>query len=321
MTRDAAELIGLYLDEMLTADEMAELGTWIQATPENSKRLADAVLLHDRLRNELRAQTALEGAAGLPVVARRPRRSLLRWIGLSLSLACVGLLFWRGLGGTPASAAVGELNRLIAASAGDLARTYRITVEAVSEPPPRKGPPLAELGRPPKPPMDGAVLHVRGGHQFVLIRYTEAGDRFITGCNGKTSWAVRPDGAARVSHDLTRFNRDVPGHEHAMPLDDLQACLISLRDAYEISVSDASRQEGELRHLIATRGRKQRGPDRVELTYIPATGEIREIRFVGMPYGPEKLTLQMALQPAADLDPDFFNHTAHHSSDRQVIEE
>ncbi len=71
---------------------------------------------------------------------------------------------------------------------------------------------------------------------FVLQRKLDNEQQFVTGSNGKVSWAVRPDGAVRVSSDLTRFNRDVPGHEHDMPLSNLHDGLEQLQTAYDVQV-------------------------------------------------------------------------------------
>jgi hypothetical protein len=237
-------------------------------------------------------------------------------------------VLWKGFGETSASAAVVELNRIIAANAQPTDRTYQITLEEAALSP-RRGerPESPERGRPPKPPMEGAVLHVRGGGQFVLVRKTAEGLPFVTGSNGQTSWAVRPDGPVRFSSDLTRFCHDLPGHEHSMPLINIRDGLERLRDAFDVQLlpvengDEANVDDEPSRLIVAVKKRGFRGPQRVEVTYSVRSGLIRQMRFVEMPYGPERLTLRMTLVEEQDLGAKFFDHESHHGSDRVVEEE
>lgn len=335
MTLDPQSLIDGYLDETLSSEEHVVFTQWLHEAPQHRQQFAEAVLLHDRLRGELLAISAMTPESRpTPSVftLSRPRRrmgSVAAFFGTVCSIAVVIAVLWRGLGDTPASAAVIEIKRLIAASAQAPDRTYQISVEEVAMPRERgdrSQPP--DSGRPPKPPLDGAVLHVRGGNQFVLIRTTPAGLPFVTGSNGRTSWAVRPDGPVRVSSDLTRFNRDLPGHESAMPLINIEDGLEQLRAAYDVQLLpiengefDARSEDEPLRLLVAVKKKGFRGPRRVEITYAVATGQIRQMRFVEMPYGPERLTLRLTLVQERNLDALFFDHDSHHTPDRTVEKE
>jgi hypothetical protein len=229
------------------------------------------------------------------------------------------------IGKTPAVAST-ELKRLIAAQETELDRTYRIAVEDAPTPG-RKRQPVVNDNRPPKPPLDGALLHVRKGNQFVLIRQMAGGRQFVTGCNSRTSWAVRPDGPVRVSADLTRFNRDLPGHEHDFPLIQIERGLAQLQDAYDIQLlpiensDDSAAEDLPTRLLVAVKKRGHRGPQRVEITYAVRTGKIRQLRFIEMPYGPEHLTVRLTQEEERPLGPAFFDHQSHHASDRVVEEE
>ena len=53
MTEAAVFLIDGYLDDVLTIEQHEELSAWIRASPENVRTFAAAVMLHDRLRNEM----------------------------------------------------------------------------------------------------------------------------------------------------------------------------------------------------------------------------------------------------------------------------
>lgn len=339
MTNDPRQLIDGYLDETLSSDEHELLNRWLKASPENAQQLAQATLLHDRLRSE---HLALDAA---PEISRRARAPvhlvelsrtgasalrLSRWATSAAIVAAMLLVavLWKGFGESSASAAVVELNRIIAASAQPSDRTYQITLEEAALPlRQRERSESPESSRPPKPPMEGAVLHVRGGGQFVLVRKTADGRPFVTGSNGRTSWAVRPDGPVRFSSDLTRFNRDLPGHEHSMPLSDIHDGLEHLRDAFDVQLlpiesgDEANVDDEPSRLIVAVKKRGVRGPKRVEVTYSVRSGLIRQMRFVEMPYGPERLTLRMTLVEEQPMGANFFDHESHHDLGREVIEE
>ena len=335
MTLDPYTLVGGYLDETLSPEEHAALTQWLQETPQHRQQFAEAVFLHDRLRGELLAISATTPDSCLDqnvVSHSRLRRRMgltAAFYGVFSSLAILMAVLWRGIGDTPAAAAVIELNRLIVATAHATDQTYQISVEDVALPRNQGDrPQTPDPGRPPKPPLDGAVLHVRGRNQFILIRTTASGQPFITGCNGLTSWAVRPDGPVRVSSDLTRFNRDLPGHESAMSLMNIEDGLEQLRAAYDIQLLPIEIEEFDdrsehtlLRLLVAVKKKGFRGPRRVEITYAVATGQIRQMRFIEMPYGPERLTLRLTLVEERDLGALFFDHASHHAPERTVEKE
>lgn len=337
---NAETLMDGYLDETLSPEECVAFAQWLQESPQNRERFADTVLLHDRLRGEYLAMAALtpekQPEVLFPqatetsrfVMPRQRVRSFAAVLGIVCGIVIMAVL-WKGLGETPAAAAVVELNRLIAVSTHATDRTYQIAVEGIALPAKHDhSRTTPEFGRPPKPPLDGAVLHVRGGQQFVLIRTTLEGLPFVTGSNGQTSWAVRPDGSVRVSADLNRFNRDLPGHESSIPLINIEDGLAKLRKSYEVQLlpiesndGDARPADSPLRLLVAVKKRGVRGPRRVEITYAVTTGQIQQMRFIEMPYGPERLTLRLTLVEERDLGSRFFDHDSHHPSDRTVEEE
>ena len=328
------------IDGQLTTDESRELNSLMQADGRNLENVVDHLLLHSLLSDDLGSESLsalVDLVADGPVVSdktksRKAVAGMLRWFGVTVATACsllLGTMFvWHMLGQTTASAAVTELNRIIAVTTKPGDRTYQITVEEAISPQRRgqraESPP--DHGRPPKPPMDGAILHVRGGYQFVLMRMTQDGLPFVTGCNGQASWAVRPDGAVRVSSDLARFSHDLPGHEHSMPLSNIHDGLERLREAYEVQLLPVEEQEDKSslddepsRLLVAVKKRSYRGPKRVELTYSVRSGLIRQMRFVEMPYGPQRLTLRMTLvEEGKQLGETYFDHASHHAADRVI---
>ncbi len=339
MSTDGGSLMDGYLDDVLTPEQHQKLSAWINASPENARTFAAAAMLHDRMRNELILSGERQGvsppsalvnsrrADALPLAFQtttmhrhRTVRSLVALLSTVSLIGVAVVLFWQSFGDNPASAAVYELERLIATNANTMDRTYRISVEETVVSSRVHGRRTPEDDRPPKAPLDDAMLYVRDGRQFVLERSTENG-LFVTGSNGKVSWAVRPDGPVRYSTDLSQFNRDLPGHEHEMPLVNIHDGLERLHLAYDVRLlplEDSGGAEPATRLLVAVRHRKERGPKRVEISYQVASGLIRQMRFIEMPYGPDLLTLRLTLLSEASLNERFFDHESHHEANRRV---
>ena len=363
MKVEQSDLISRYLDDGLSPDEHRLLEELLRHSPDCAREFARLALMHDRLHAELiatslgveslsghspliaartEAGASVEMSADAPIESmagrsfseisfssRRTTR-VLAFVSAMAATSLVVVAIWFGSGGASLSAAA-ELDRLIASQHSGIDRTYAIVVEETAVPRSKKEMRVdegrVEEGRPPKPPIDGSLLHVRKGNQFVLIRQTPDGQPFITGCDETTSWAVRPDGPVRVSQDRTRFNRDLPGHEHGIPLFEIEQGLEQVRYAYEIQLLPEPSDEDlnafalRTRVLVATKKRGHRGPQRVEITYEVGTGMIRQMRFVEMPYGPERLTLRLTLAEERSLGADFFRHQSHHDPERVVEEE
>ncbi|MFO0923355.1 MAG: hypothetical protein U0905_12795 [Pirellulales bacterium] len=326
------EFIDGYLDDMLTEEQHALLCNWIKADPKNARQFAEAVKLHDQLRNavcmELSEQHSVrrEGAKATSSWGSRSIFSTSLWsTAASIAVLMVGIgILWFGSGPSTASAAFRELDRIIISNVHSTDRTYQLVVEDIVTPTRRGNRPEDSEQRPTKPPLDGAVLHVREGQQFVLIRKTSEGLPFITGSNGKQSWAVNTRGPVRVSSDIRHFDRDLPGHETSVPLTNLQEGLERLKKSYDLQFSTVGPEEYEMqdrenvRLLMAVKKPKERGPQRVEIAYDSKSGHILHMRFIQMPYGPERLDLRMLLVDENALPLDFFEHTSHHASDRKV---
>ncbi len=326
------ELIDGYLDDVLTSDQQTELSAWIKADPENARIFAEAMLLHDRLRNTL-GTAETPDAIHPSLTVESPRG----WLGdswlmssLARTTAATAVLIlglatlWFSIGTQTASAAIRELDRIIVNSMKSKDRTFNIVVEDITTD--RRGNRSArpESQRPPKPPLDGATLYVRSGNQFVLLRKTLESVPFITGSNGQQSWSVNPRGPVKVSDDVNEFNRDLPGHETSVPLTNLHEGLQQLKRAYDLTFSALGPEEyqagdgHEARQLIAVKKPKERGPQRVEIVYDATTGGILRMRFVQMPYGPDRLDLRLSLVSEEELSSDFFEHTSHHTPDRRI---
>ncbi|MCY2981727.1 MAG: hypothetical protein NTU79_23965 [Planctomycetota bacterium] len=332
---DPCELIDGYLDDALTADQQEELSTWIKVHPDHARTFAEAMLLHDRLRNTLAAyETPVAMHRSSTIESRRGGLGgswLMSSVARTTAAAAVLILglatLWFSIGTQTASAAIRELDRIIVNSMRSKDRTFEIVVEDITTERRGKRSAMPESQRPPKPPLDGAALYVRSGNQFVLVRKTQEGLPFVTGSNGQQSWAINTRGPVRVSADVHCFDHDLPGHETSVPLTNLHEGLQQLKVAYELTFSALGPEEyetgdgHEARLLIAVKKRKERGPQRVEIVYDAISGGILRMRFVQMPYGPDFLDLRLSLVSQDELSSDFFEHTSHHVPDRKIEEE
>jgi hypothetical protein len=56
----------------------------------------------------------------------------------------------------------------------------------------------------------------------------------------------------------------------------------------------------------------------VEIVYDGITAGILQMRFVQMPYGPDRLDLRLSPVSEDELLPDFFEHARQHLPDRKI---
>ncbi|MCO8123929.1 hypothetical protein NHH03_19445 [Stieleria sp. TO1_6] len=327
MNPDDQALIHGHLDGTLTREQQTQFNEWIKADPTNARQFASYMMLHDRLRSEFVASENSELHAVLP---GKPQSN--RWNRRSFALVCTACavlltvsLLLQSVDAPLASAAMIELNRIIKANDLPGDRSFVISVLNVVIPPKHQDPNSPERRRPPKPSLDGAVLDVRGSDQFVLKRNTSPGEFFVTGRNETTSWAVRPDGPVRYSDDLTRFARDLPGHEDGLPINNLHDGLEALRTAYHVELlprknpDPTTDRDGETyRRMVAVKKPGFRGASRVQIRYAESSGKIHEMRFEKMSYGPEQITLTMTATHEQTLPNNHFDHSAHHGPERVV---
>jgi hypothetical protein len=323
-----------YLDDTLSEEQHAELQHWLADCPGAMRRLVEWSLLHDAMHHAVTAERfsppspTLSNPTGSPAAResdRHPdrqrswplgsRTALSRPLSWALA-ACAGALvlswFWISTTTTRASSAFRDLTR-IQERVRRSDCTYEISVERAIESSRRDRQRLPESTRPPKPPLDGAILHVRDQSHFVLVRQSDGRYPFITGCNGTSSWSVRPDGSIKTSRDPDEFQRDLPGHETGIPLNHLEDGLENLKKNYELEFSSLGPEEfdathaGQYRVLIAIKKPKQRGPQRVEIVYEADTGRIEHMRFVQMPYGPQRLDLRLTQIAESPFEDGFFH--------------
>ena len=321
MSAPATDLIHAYLDETLTAEQHVELANWIKASPEHARQFSETVLLHDRLRAEMLAGDMLENQHAVFANRRSSERMWVRRVVALSSALCLtlvlGLIFWQSVS-SPVLAASDELQRIIQASEAALDRTYAVT--ALGEDVDSES--LASTVRGAKPSVDGALLHVRGPNQYVLVRYFADGTEFITGSDGTTAWSVPPRGRVRVSSDATRFRGAVPGQQHAIPFIDMRNSLRQLQESYELDLSPGTTPEGWRRMNATRRATATGGPKQVTPWYDVQSGTIHRMLLERLPQargGPRNVLLE--LTDERDLGPAYFEHTSHHDTNREVIEE
>lgn len=318
MTDRIDDLIHGYLDETLTDSEHDELATQIKSDPQVARRLVAVAFLHDRLRNLVSLYQDEQTPPALNPVnssVSRTRRSVLSLVTAACLLLGAGLIFWK-VGSTPAIAAAAELQRIIEANATLESRTYRISSLDSSE-----DEALSVRGGQ-KPPLDGALLHVRGSDEYVLERFFSDGTRFITGSDGQTAWAIPPRGRVRVSRDPDRFRGAVPGQQHSIPFIDMRASLEQLADAYELRVDQTIAEDGTRQLEAVRRADASGGPKEVTIWYDAESGVIQRMQLSRLPRnqgGPRSVVLELVEQQ--ELNDEFFQHSSYHSPDREVIED
>lgn len=320
MSFDPLLLINRYFDGDLSQEELQHLETALNSSDELRKAFVQVALIHEKLSQEL-APLGFESSAPESQRSHHPERYT-RWRSTIIFLATSVLLMigvFLVLNRNPLSASQ-EITRLIQSlSIGD--RLYRIDVEQIALPS-QKQLERYDSSRPPKPSLDGARLYLRRADQFVLKRYSGSKSVFITGSDGQIGWAIALDGSIRISNDAYEFSRDLPGHEHSIPLANLTQGLTQIQKAYAIQIVPVSSngvQEDQEAMLIATKKRGQRGPKRIEMQYQVQTGRIVQIRFIEMPYGPERLTVRLTLIDEDNLPRDFFRYSYHQTAERPKV--
>ena len=336
MQTDFVTLVHLYLDQEIDETQFEQLQDLLHSSATYQSEFRQIALLHDHLSHAIPITTesikpsidSHKQHSDATQANRSNRRfqSSHSYLLIAIAASILALLFLA----TPprnSSFAGSEFQKILNANSNSSLH-YQIQLEQTIAPKKQKTK-QAENLRPPKPSLDAAELYVQGAGKFVLIRNPNTPLEFVTGSNGKLSWAVAPQGPVRRSQDVNHFNRDLPGHEHAIPLVNLKQGLQQIQQAYSIQVLDSEpndpsaidNQSPPEALLIATKRRGQRGPKRIEIHYESTTGQIRHMRFVEMPYGPEQITIRLTLLDQAPLPDDFFEHHFHHSADRTVLDE
>lgn len=314
---DLDRLVEGWLDGVLDEAEARALGARLAADPAAADRFARATLLHDRLRDLLRAG---EGTIG-PAPARRPAWRG-GWLALPAAVLAVALavLF---LARVPEATAEASLERVVRASAvGD--REYVVHVLD-------HGPGGAVVvdseagGR--KPGVDGARLWVHGSDRFVLRRTFRDGSHFVNGSDGSIGWSVPPTGHVHLSRDVGRFRRGIPGEGADIPFIALPENLLRLGRGYDLRLGPPA-ADGTRELVAARRGSRRRGPSRVTIRF-GADGTPLSIEMVGLREGlewvdpagdaadgPDRVALELVSR--APLEPGFYGHEHHHGPDRPL---
>ena len=330
---DLDRLIAGHLDDSLSDAESAELAARLVRDDAAATRLAEAALLHSRLRELLAAEVPQdEDAAVVTPAATAGSRLTRRSLAWAAGVAAVAVLVMLRLVPLPASAAGVALDRLIAAAEQATVRQYRIRVLDWDVPETADAAADQRPGRGRKPDVDGAVVTVRGPDAFVLQRQFEDGSVFLTGSDGDVGWSVPPRGPVHASRDSKRFRRGLPGERDGIPFIAFSEGLAGLRKGYALSVgvetnSEAASDVAGLQRLTAVRQKQgQRGPSRVDL-WFDERGVPQRIRLEGLPRdngNPEDLeaaverTVEFELVGRPEVSEDFFNHASHCDDEREV---
>lgn len=248
----------------------------------------------------------------MPKVKPPVWRSTWQWAGWAAAAAAVVIGFAVVM--FSPSPAMASVTQMMSALSHALDRTYTIRV--------LEGDPWFPLKVNRFANYEGAKLYLRTNSQYVLERTLDRGESSFMGSDGKVNWDIRHDGPVRISHDLERFRRGLPGREQDVPFLDLSGLLSSLESGYELeTTNDAA--DPSLRVLRATkRSRNVNGPREMTFAYRPETGVIVRMHLLGLPReegGPRSIELHLTSE--SPLPADFFSHTAHHEAERQIIDE
>jgi hypothetical protein len=329
-----------FLDDDLPANERAEFLRWLDSDPRLAAVLANRAWLALALRQSLRRhrlQSEVLDEAGLSITPsglemRQERQALLlrgklprsQWTATGVAAVAailfVAVFFWHGATGSPASAAVVALDRMIEIASESVDRMYRIRV--TDHGPDGAEPQLFSDRNGRKPGIDGADLYLRGSNQFVLVRRFGDGTEFVNGSNGVQGWSAPPSGHVHLSSDPRRFRRAVPGEHEDIPFLDLKTGLESLRRGYHLELSNADRalaEEPNWSRLDAVkRSPDLKGPGQVRI-WFDSSGVARRIELAGLEKfqeSPHSVVLELVEQ--RDLGPKFFEHESHHAADRPI---
>ena len=171
--------------------------------------------------------------------------------------------------------------------------------------------------------VDGAMLYVGGTDRHVFVRTLTDGRVKKSGCDGTESWAFREDGPIHVSEDLTRFRGKVPGQQQSIAFTDLYSQLTSLRDGYDVELSEPTDRGNPNGRLVGHRkSRDVRGPKSIEIHFDRNDGTIHRMVLDGLPRGhggPKKVELVLVSQES--LDDRFYSHAFHHDGERKIKRE
>ena len=167
--------------------------------------------------------------------------------------------------------------------------------------------------------VDGAMLYVGGTNRHVFVRSSTDGGQMKSGCDGTESWAFRDDGPIRVSEDLTQFLGKIPGQQQSIAFTDLYSQLTSLRDDYNIELSEPTDRENRIARFVGYRkSREMGGPKSIEILFDRDDGMIHRMVLDGLPRGhggPKKVEFVLVSQES--LDDRFYSHAFHYDGERK----
>jgi len=240
------------------------------------------ILLHDeqaaihrreRVERVLRSIEESSSAPKLitPGPSRRPmiypwsRRGAMALAAMMLIAVGIFVIAYRA---SPALASASDiLNSL--AQPGD--RTFRIHVE------PSDAAQTSHHG------LDRAMLYLRDGRAFVLIRYAFSGGEVVDGYDGRQSWRVRRGEVVETKGGPGAGGIPVPQLMAEMPFVDLSQTLRRVREDYIVEgfAAGAAYTGGRsLSHLLARRKSPAvRGPETIEIWADARTGAPQRIVF------------------------------------------
>jgi hypothetical protein len=309
-------------DRVQAADKQLIHAMLLQLSDQEAARRTRRI---DRTMQAIRANSRNAREISPPVRAwnaGRMARRAVRW-AIAVSLF-VTIASWYYL--TVPNSAIAALDVVVQALDDPVDRTYEISVSPPTLPPSDTASSTDNRWDPEhrRPGLDGAILYVRRGDEFVLYRSTPGGHFVINGSNGLENWMVRPDRPVAVSSDPRNFRIPMPDSVATLPFVDIRASLMRLRDGYDIEELPAEKSNDgatSLRHLLAMkRHSSTKGPKAVSIWFHPTTHTIMKIRLeqVHLQGNPEPRVMTLSLLSRQPLPEKWFDHQSHHPSDSLI---
>lgn len=297
---------------------------------DRDSRLLDALLEHvsqsDNKQNEVRIERLLQSIRSPELEDETDRSShkaggiWLRRLALPLAIAASILIFFSIQFGTQQNTAYATLERSIEAESKPITREYDVTVTRRNL-----------LGR------QKEFQHTLFVKQNMFAARSPGllgrGDVWFGG-QGNQRWLVPRSGAVRTG-DQSLYRGDSQRVNPELPFLTITSTLEHIRKHYNIeSRFHATEELGPCDHVIATLSARSRfrlrrrninasPPDKIEFFASTKDGTVKKMDLrwsLSKENEPQRLATTLTLVESHDYPDSFFQHDAHHDSDRQVIE-
>ena len=281
--------------------------------PDEQRREMLIQKIRQAMRDDATARSSETDPLAAPV-SRRSRPTRRVWMTSAASLAAMllvgAVLFWpEGVPGT----ALAAVERSLLVASADVDREYRVQITQAN----------SQL-------VPSGTLTVRGAGQYVFAQPGPIGVLRV-GSNGKEYWLVPPVGPIHAAPEGSLIERLLSERQVSTPILNLATILEQLRDRYDLELlaeeqipshDDAGRLV-RCQHLLGRLRNESEllAPRAIEVWCDRSTGAVQRMT-LGWPAGSRSGMLQCDVRlqpPVTDLPANFYDHSGHHSAQRQVI--